>query len=161
MDIRRTRCVSRGPARRLGGFTMVEVLVGLVVLAVGMLGIASLLVTSLNSAGAAVARMQAVNLATDIADRIRANRRAGSAYAAAGASNGCVGAGAVSCTPAQMAANDIYLWQRRLTSAFGGAGATGTITFTAGNPASYTIVVGWTDKGVAQQYTMLFQAPTS
>ena len=149
------------PAERLRGFTMVEVLVGLVVLAVGMLGIASLLVTSLNSASSAIAHMQAVNLATDIADRIRANRRAGSAYAAAGANNGCVGAGAVSCTPAQMAANDIYLWQRQLTNAFGGAGATGTITFTAGNPASYTIVVGWTDKGVAQQYTLLLQAPTS
>src|ERR1700757_2401327 len=148
MDNRIKRTVSRVAAGRLRGFTMVETLVALVVLAVGMLGVASLVVASLNSASSAIARMQAVNLATDIADRIRANRRAGNAYAGAGADNGCVGSAAVSCTPAQMAATDIFLWQRQLSKAFGGAGATGTITFAAGTPANYTIVVGWTEKTV-------------
>lgn len=161
MDIRVTPTVSLVPAERLRGFTMVETLVALVVLAVGMLGVASLFVASLNSASSAIGRMQAVNLATDIADRIRANRRAGGAYAAAGADNGCVGSAAVSCTAAQMAATDVFLWQRQLSRAFGGAGATGTITFAAGTPASYTIVIGWTEKTVAQQYTLLLQVPTS
>ena len=161
MDIRVTPTVSLLPTERLRGFTMVETLVALVVLAVGMLGVASLFVASLNSASSAIGRMQAVNLATDIADRIRANRRAGGAYAAAGADNGCVGSGAVSCTAAQMAATDVFLWQRQLSRAFAGAGATGTITFAAGTPASYTIVIGWTEKTVAQQYTLLLQVPTS
>jgi len=89
---------------------MVEMLVALVVLAVGMLGVASLFGISLHSGSSAIARMQAVNLAADIADRIRANRRAAGAYAGAAANNACTGAAAVSCSPAQMAADDLYWW---------------------------------------------------
>ena len=65
-------------ANRLGqrGFTIVEALVALVVLAVGMLGIASLYVTTLRASGSAMSRMQAINLASDLGDRIRANRTA-------------------------------------------------------------------------------------
>jgi type IV pilus assembly protein PilV len=58
--------------RALGGFSLVEVMVALVVLAVGLLGIAGLYVTTLKSGGGAIFRMQAVNLAADLADRIRA-----------------------------------------------------------------------------------------
>src|SRR6266480_2630199 len=82
------------PARPRG-FTMIEMLVTLVVLAVGMLGVASLFGISLHSGSSAITRMQAVNLATDLADRIRANRRAGSAYNGAPADNHSVGAAAV------------------------------------------------------------------
>lgn len=159
-NIRVVPTVSQLPAGRQRGFTLVETLVGLVVLSVGMLGVAILSVTSLNSASSAIARMQAVNLATDIADRIRANRRAGATYAAAGAANNCVGSGAVSCTQDQMAANDVFLWQQQLVNALG-AGATGTITFAAGTPANYTITVRWTEKTVPQQYQLLLQVPTS
>ena len=70
---------------------MVEMLVALVVLAVGMLGVASLFGISLHSGSSAISRMQAVNLATDLADRIRANRQAGNAYAGAAANNNCTG----------------------------------------------------------------------
>ena len=58
------------------GFSMVEMLVALVVLGVGMLGMASLYVTTLRASSSAISRMQAANLASDIADRIRANRNA-------------------------------------------------------------------------------------
>ena len=66
--------------KRMSGFSIVEVLVALVVLAVGMLGIAALYVESLRAGRTAVYRTQAVNLASDMADRIRANRTAGDAY---------------------------------------------------------------------------------
>ena len=56
------------------GFSIVEALVALVVLSVGMLGIAALYVESLRAGRTAVYRTQAVNLAADMADRIRANR---------------------------------------------------------------------------------------
>jgi len=62
------------------GFTIVEVLVALVVLAIGLLGIAALYLNSLQSGRTAIYRTQAVNLAADLADRIRANRTAQAAY---------------------------------------------------------------------------------
>ena len=74
---------------------MVEAMVALVVLAVGMLGIAGLYVTTLRSGGGAIYRFQAVNLASDLADRIRANRTANVAYLGPAADNNCYGAGAV------------------------------------------------------------------
>jgi len=149
---------------------MVEMLVALVVLAVGMLGVAILFGISLHSGSSAISRMQAVNLAADIADRIRANRRAGiapnNAYSGAAADNGCTGSGAVSCTPAQMAADDLYHWQRELSQAIAGGTATGTVVVTPGTtPQSYTITVSWNERagvGVTTlQYQTTVQVPAS
>src|SRR5438270_1918690 len=56
------RRLQQYPARPRG-FTMVEMLVALVVLAVGMLGVAILFGISLHSGSSAISRMQAVNLA--------------------------------------------------------------------------------------------------
>jgi type IV pilus assembly protein PilV len=56
------------------GTTLVEVLVALVVLSVGLLGIAALQMTSLRNNRGAHLRSQAQVLAYDIADRMRANR---------------------------------------------------------------------------------------
>ncbi|HEV7433080.1 MAG TPA: type IV pilus modification protein PilV, partial [Steroidobacteraceae bacterium] len=102
--------------RRAHGFTIVEAMVALVVLAVGMLGIAGLYVTTLRSGGGAIYRMQAVNLASDLADRIRANRTANLAYLGPAANNNCYGAGAVDCAPALMAANDLLVWQNQIAA---------------------------------------------
>ena len=55
---------------------MVEVLVALVVLAIGLLGIAALYLNSLQAGRTAVYRTEAINLAADLADRIRMNRTA-------------------------------------------------------------------------------------
>jgi len=154
------RRMQQRPARP-HGFTMIEMLVALVVLAVGMLGVASLFGISLHSGSSAITRMQAVNLATDLADRIRANRRAGSAYNGAPADNHCVGAAAVSCSPAQMAADDLYRWQRQLSRAIVGGTATGTVTEVDGTPATYTIRITWTEKSGQQLYQMQIQVPTS
>lgn len=141
------------------GFTLVEVLVALVVLSVGMLGIAGLYVTSLRSGSSSIYRMQAVNLATDIADRIRANRTANVDYAGVPADNLCVGGG-VSCTPAQMAANDLWVWQQQLTATLpGGGGVVNVNPAPAGPLFTYTIRVTWSEPGEAAPltYTLNFQ----
>ena len=128
------------------GFTIVEVLVALVVVTVGMLGIAGLYITTLRSGGGAIYRMQAVNLASDMADRIRANRTAGLAYTNAAANNGCAGAGAIVCTPAQMAANDLNIWNVQLAAALpSGTGAVAVNNATT--PFTYTITINWIETG--------------
>jgi len=132
-------------------------MVALVVLAVGMLGIAGLYVTTLRSGGGAIYRMQAVNLAADLADRIRANRGANVAYNGAAANNNCYGTGSVDCAPAQMAANDLFVWNQQVAAilpagnglvAVGGAAA----------PFTYTITINWTESGgVATSYVLTLQ----
>jgi type IV pilus assembly protein PilV len=61
---------------RPGGFTLLEVLVALLVLSIGVLGIAGLQATSLRNKNNAYLRTQANILAYDIVDRMRANRSA-------------------------------------------------------------------------------------
>ncbi len=58
------------------GFTLIEVLVTVVILAVGLLGLAGLQVSSLNSQLESYQRAQAVLLLEDMASRIRSNAAA-------------------------------------------------------------------------------------
>jgi type IV pilus assembly protein PilV len=64
----------RRPAQR--GFSLIEVLIAVVVLSIGLLGIAALQGVSLRSGNEAVARTEATLAAYDLLDRIRANRNA-------------------------------------------------------------------------------------
>jgi type IV pilus assembly protein PilV len=56
------------------GITMIEVLVALVILSIGLLGLASLQANALKYNQSAYMRTQATQYAYDIADRMRANR---------------------------------------------------------------------------------------
>jgi type IV pilus assembly protein PilV len=134
---------------RQTGFTLVEAVVALVVLAVGMLGIAGLYIEGLRSSHSALARTTAVNLAADMADRIRANPAATLAYAGVGPglNNLCVN-GPADCTPAQLASDDWFWWnqdvQNRLPQ-----GTVTALAVAAPTPVtnSYTIVMSWPETG--------------
>lgn len=135
---------------RDAGFSIVEVMVALVVLAVGMLGIASLYVTTLRSSGSALSRMQAVNLASDLADRIRANRFGRTAYNTTNtpAQKNCMGTTA-NCSQADMASNDLFLWQAQIDQLLPGD-PQGVVAYTAGAanaPDNYIITVSWKEPG--------------
>ena len=95
----------RSPA---AGFSLVEALVSLVVISVGMIGIAALYGQGLNAGSTALYRTVAVNLGADMADRIRNNRTAGVAYEGAPANKHCdpQHGPLVSCIPADMAVHD-------------------------------------------------------
>lgn len=56
------------------GATLIEVLIAVVVLSIGLLGLAGLQATSVKSNHSAYQRSQATLLAYDLADRMRANR---------------------------------------------------------------------------------------
>jgi type IV pilus assembly protein PilV len=61
---------------RQTGFTLIEILVTVIVLAIGLLGLAGLQATSLRFNNSAYHRSQATSLAYDMVDRMRVNRQA-------------------------------------------------------------------------------------
>ena len=129
------------------GFTLVEVLVALIVLTIGMLGIAALYLDTLRASRQALVRTQAVNLAADIADRIRSNRTVANAYDCAGACAAGEGVGA-------MAIADINAWRTAVGAQL--PGGTASITYTAALPNApdiYVIALSWTEVGYANPLT--------
>ncbi len=134
------------------GFSLVEVLIALIIMSVGMLGIAGLYVQSMQAGRTSLFRHNAVTLAGDVADRIRANPRAGVDYMGPGVDNSCVAMG-IDCTSTQMAANDILLWdQQALDSLPNGAV---NIQFDgAVSPPTYAITISWTEPGEQMTYSI-------
>jgi type IV pilus assembly protein PilV len=126
------------------GFSLIEVLIALIVMSVGMLGIAGLYVHGMQAGRTSLFRHHAVTLAGDVADRIRANPDARAAYEAAGADNGCV-AGDADCSAAQMAAQDVLLWQQQADDSLPGGQV--AVTYNAGVPSVYTVRVSWSEAG--------------
>jgi len=155
----RTLSVSQWKPRGRG-FSMVEVLVAMVVMCIGLLGMAGVYVTTLQSGSSAIYRMQAVNLAADLGERIRANRAAVATYAGAAAtSTSCETA---ACTKDQMAANDLFVWQSQIKKVLPGS-IPGTVEVDATTiPATITIKVFWSESNsstssINQSYTMVMQ----
>ncbi|MEM7083570.1 MAG: type IV pilus modification protein PilV [Pseudomonadota bacterium] len=156
-----------------GGFSLIEVLVTIVILSTGMLGIAALYVESLKSGHTALARTKAINLAADMADRIRVNR-AGEEFYVTNAVNAPAapaircgasqGINAVDCTAQEMAAYDVWQWKTALGNTdttdakkAGLANAQGSITRNAAtNPTTMTILVQWSEKDRVQEYELSF-----
>ena len=106
------------------GFTLVEVLVAVLVISIGLLGVARLVLAAVKANDSAYFRGQAAALAYSILDEMRANR----AYATtspgyavgfgayANPNVVCVGSGNT-CTPAQIAQYDLYMWKQQLSAA--------------------------------------------
>ncbi len=132
------------------GFSLVEVLITLVIMSIGMLGIAGLYVQSMQAGRTSTFRHHAVTLASDVADRIRANPLAGVAYAAAnGVDSNCV-TGGIDCDAAEMAGNDILLWQDQARESLPG-GQVGIVFDGGVVPATYQITISWSAPNPANQ----------
>jgi type IV pilus assembly protein PilV len=103
--------------RPAAGFTMLEVLISIVVIAFGLLGVAGLQAFALKNSQSASFRSVATVLATDLVDRMRANPvgATGNSYAN-GASEGtatkvdaCLQTSGCP-TPQDLASNDLFEW---------------------------------------------------
>jgi type IV pilus assembly protein PilV len=131
------------------GFTLIEVLVAMLVLAVALLGLAGLQAASLKNNQSAYNRSQASQLAYDIADRMRANSTESHGYTSIQAEDAvkkdqCTQV-STSCTTADMASNDLYEWNLAIKNSLPSTPntpATGAIT-TSGN--GFTAIIRWDD----------------
>ncbi len=135
---------------RQSGFTLIEVLVSLLILAVGLLGTASLMLLSMQSNQGAAQRSAAIVLSYDLIERMRSNRDqatlATSPFAGipADAVDPCPEPITTSCpagmTPAQQATHDLALWSEVLTNAIPGAEA---VVEQQGTSSEYCIAIFW------------------
>jgi type IV pilus assembly protein PilV len=160
MHLRRAR------PRRSSGFSLVEVMITVVVLAIGFLGLAKMQTAAVSSTQVSRVRSLVAIQASSLVSAMHAN----SAYWAELLPTGTItvtgntvasaipGLTAVpaarcvetNCTPVQLAATDLKIWAENLNTKFPGAGATvsctkGTIT----TPTSCNLEVRWVEKYVA------------
>ena len=147
------------------GFTLLEVLIALTLLTVGMLGLASLLLDGLQASRHALQHSQAVAVAADAAECIRANRAGGNAYALAAGTTLAAPAPActttVECAAAEMAAFDLYRWQQSVLQSLPGAQTAITVTPVTGTATHrYAITILWTQSGdsAAAELTLMVRA---
>lgn len=153
----------KSPQSLQSGFTLLEILVAIVVLSIGLLGLAGLQAVSLNNNQVAYYRAIASQQANDMADRMRANAAgitAGnydSLTATLPVNPGCIATGTTGCTAlANVAVTDHFQWLTN-TAALLPSGA-GTIrcvqgpaatcaTNTATSNRLFDITVTWIEKG--------------
>ena len=126
---------------------MIEVLIALVVLAVGLLGLGLMQTMNLRYTKSAQQRTQAVNLAGALLDTIRANRSQAAVYAMVQADFTEVSVPAQGCgTAASMsAAANIQHWQCKVKEALG---PTGWATVDVSALPAISVTVGWSEDGL-------------
>lgn len=117
------------------GFGLIEVLVSLLILTIGLLGMASLQTRSLQMTTGSQSQTQAILLAEDIVERMRANRSEIDDYAFDGDPVNCDSAFTIDNT--SVADNDLAEWRNGLACLLPGgngevaiAGRTVTVTVT-------------------------------
>ena len=138
--------------RRDSGFSIIEVLVALLVLAIGLLGLAALQAQGLRFNHDAYVRTQATNLAYDIIDRMRTNRTNVAAYTAAPP------APPFACDPTDPSvAMDLECWYDSLARSL--PGGTGVITANA-TANFYDVTVQWIDR-TPRDFGGTVRAPSS
>jgi type IV pilus assembly protein PilV len=123
------------------GFTLIEAMVALIVLSVGLLGIAAMYVETLRANRTSLFRTEAVMLATDLADQMRANREPANNYDCGDPCDPDDGGNAI-------ADADLADWMDMVAEQL--PSGTAGVAYTApgvGTPAAYVVTISWTEVG--------------
>jgi type IV pilus assembly protein PilV len=133
-----------GDLRPQRGFTLLETLVALVVLSIGLLGVAKLVVGAVHANDSGYMRAQATQLAYELLDQMRANRPGALALDYETGPGALVDCDAAACTPGVLAGLDMYNWNQRLAQAL--PNGAGTVVTTLGAGGAVAIIkVTWDD----------------
>jgi type IV pilus assembly protein PilV len=141
------------PKRSQRGFSMLETLVTLLIIAIWLLGSAGVQTVAMKLTKSSVSRNQAILLASEVGERIENNKKAAStgSYVYDGSARStpvdCFGS---ACSPAQLVDFDLYEIYQRATA----NNAKVVITRTADTAAlvTYSVVVTWVDRRTGQTY---------
>jgi type IV pilus assembly protein PilV len=153
------------------GFSLIEVMVALVVVSIGLLGLAKMESLALASEDVSGARTIAAMQASSLAAMMHADRGywgSTSVTASAVVTGGAVGSaynvtdttltyasspsctGTSTCSTVQLAANDLYNWGSGLQALLPGYQATITCTpAVAAAPVTCTITINWVENAIA------------
>jgi len=142
-----------GRATAQNGFTLVEVLIAILVLAIGLLGLAMLQVEALKHSTDAYYRTQATMLAYEIVDRMRANSDAAlnGDYISTTApitpeTCGDTASGCGSATA--LARYDLSVWYQNLSQALPAVSAAPSTIALVGTQA--TVTINWGERGITK-----------
>ena len=133
---------NRKRANRQQGMSLVEAMISLLVISIGLLGIASLQITAMKQNATALNHSQAVWVGYNMADRIRANITQFVIYAGVDTSStysrDCMSG---PCTNVQMVESDAEEWSTQVQNLSSGRG------LVTGDATQLVIAVMWDDDG--------------
>lgn len=128
------------------GFTLIEALVTVIVMSIGLLGVAALQNTSVKLSYDSYLRTQSALLSTDLFDRMRANLSVDYSQLSFDSSNTSLDCSeaAANCTALEMATYDAATWRGRVEEVFGAdSGFTIDVTDTGSEGIDFTITFTW------------------
>jgi type IV pilus assembly protein PilV len=158
---------------RNDGFSLIEVLVALLVLSIGLLGLAALQATSIKYNTDSYTRTQATILAYDIIDRMRLNGtavasggiydvpNATAAQNAIGVYNSCkttsCACGTTSCDANNLAIYDLGQWYAKVTTFLPGASGNNLPTIFINGSRMVTVTMRWKERDLDNSQAWMAQ----
>jgi len=162
-----------------GGFSLIEVLVAMLIVAVGIMGVAGLQITSLHLNQSAMFRSEALQMGNDMVDRMRANEAQDYAPTPVlltdppAVSLNCI---AESCTPDELSGYDMAWWKCNINSTLDEAlgsqfpaclslGVAGSLPLGAGavrkQDGFYVVTVEWQDNRAGNRRSINLRSQTA
>ncbi|BEU74816.1 hypothetical protein MAFF211271_43710 (plasmid) [Ralstonia syzygii subsp. indonesiensis] len=151
------------PFRRQAGFSMIETLITLIVISVGLLGLAKIQAASISSTQNTRVRSLIALQTESLAAAMHANKgfwAAGLAPStftvsattvtdASGTLNASVSGCSSACTPSLLAAYDVQAWASAMNAKFPSYSATVNCSTSVSTPVTCNVTVSWSEKYVA------------